>query len=135
MTGRVITSTGAAAEYMPPDGPARDDLLGLVRLGLKFKAQQQGKRAGFLHTYLESLVSKMLPPVSFDELLAELSFQAARRQTLGVDASPIEKVDKTWEVLTWHDPRKGREQTPFGTIRNHLTKIRKTHTFTVMPKP
>jgi hypothetical protein len=36
-------TTGAASEYLPPDDPERDELLGLVRLGLKFQAQHTGR--------------------------------------------------------------------------------------------
>jgi hypothetical protein len=57
--------------------------------------------------------------------LYELELEAARRELAGEKASPIEKVDRIWEVLTYHDPKKGRMQMPFGTLRNQLTQAKK----------
>jgi len=124
---KLITTTGAAAEYLPPDGPERDELLGLVRLGLKFKAQQhQGRRPGFLHRYITALVQAAPGRMSFEGLLKELAFQARRRELLGESASPIEKIDREWELVTWHCPRRGRKQTTFKRLQNLLATIQKS---------
>lgn len=103
---------------------SKEELIDLVKLAVKFKEQQKGKRPEFLQRYIASIVSGM-PKPTFKELLHELELAAARRELKGERASPIEKVDRVFELVTYHSPRKGRIQTPFGTIRNHLTKARK----------
>lgn len=99
------------------------ELLHLARIGAAFKAQHRGRRPGFLFRELQSLVSGRR--LTFDALLAELELAAARREMYGAYASPFEKVDRIWHLVTLHHPRKGRQQIAFATIRNHLTKIRK----------
>lgn len=119
-----MSCTGYAAEYLPP-GPELEELLGLVRIGVKFAAQHNGSKPGFMHRYLLRLAGGMGGDLSFERLLLELKLEARKREVLGADKSPVERVDEEFEVLTWHDPRRGRRQMPFGTLRNAWTAARK----------
>jgi hypothetical protein len=108
-------------ETLPPS-PERDQVIGLVRLGLSFQQQQyKGRRPGPLKTYLLKLMGKMESTVTFDRLLEELELEAVRRNMYGTEASPIEKVDRVWQLVTYHHPRNGRQQLTFKTLRNKLT--------------
>lgn len=98
-------------------------LLHLARLGAAFASQHRGRRPGFLHRTLQDVVAGRR--LTFDALLAELEIAAARRELYGAQVSPVEKVDRIWRLLTYHDPKRGRVQATFGTVRNHLTTIRK----------
>lgn len=120
-----ITTTGAAAEHLPADGPERDEILGLVRLGLRFRAQQDGRRPGFMRRYLIDLARKLEPPMTFERLLLQLAFEAQRRAFLGAAESPIEKIDRAADLVTYHDPKHGRLQVTFKTLRNHWTAVKK----------
>lgn len=102
--------------------PERDEIIGLVRLGLSFKKQQTvGKRPGFLKGYLLELLPTIEGPATFDRLLEELELEAARRDLYGASESPIEKVDRVWEVVTFWHPKSGRQQLTFKSIRNKLS--------------
>ncbi|PTR07108.1 hypothetical protein C8R32_10864 [Nitrosospira sp. Nsp5] len=105
-----------------PPGPERDQIIGLVNLGLSFQQQQnKGRRPGPLKAYLLKLIQKIDGPVSFDRLLEELELEAVRRDMHGTAASPIEQVNRVWAIVTYHHPRNGRQQLTFKTIRNKLT--------------
>jgi hypothetical protein len=105
-----------------PPSPEREEILTLVRLGLSFQKQQNiGKKPGFLKDYLLKLLPTIEGPVTFDRLLYELGLEAARRDMYGEKASPIEKVDRVWELVTYHHPRTGRQQLTFKSIRNKLS--------------
>lgn len=117
------TATGTAVRHIPP-GELRDEILVLLRLGVKFKAQQVGKRPGFLARLVLDCARRAGPPYSFKQLLDELELEAARRELNGEKASPVEKIDRVWQLITIHAPK--RAQIPFGTIRNHLTHAKKT---------
>lgn len=107
-----------------PAGPERDDLIDLLRLGLAFRAQQRGRRPGFLRRYIADLVAERIPPpISFTRLLEELELAAVRRND-GGEREPIEHVSRANEVLTYHDPRRGRRQITFGRLRNLLTQVK-----------
>lgn len=106
-------------EYVPA-GDDRDRLLGLLRLAAPFEAQQVGKRPEFLHNYIAGLVAGMDRP-TFKNLLDELTLAAARRATDNGAHEPIESVSRSFELLTYHHPRKGRQQVTFGWVRNLLT--------------
>src|SRR5690348_3123344 len=109
-----------------PPSPEREEILTLVRLGLSFKKQQNmGKKPGFLKGYLLNLLPTIEGPVTFDRLLQELELEAARRDMYGEKASPIEKVDRVWQLVTYHDPRRGRQQLTFKSIRNKLSWCKK----------
>lgn len=126
MTSRkLITTTGAAAEHLPADGPERDEILGLVRVALRFCDEQAGRRPGFMRRYLIDLARKIEPPMTFERLLLQLAFEAQRRAFLGVAESPIEKIDREFEMVTYHDQKHGRLQVTFKTLRNHLTAVKK----------
>jgi hypothetical protein len=95
--------------------------MNLVRLGLSFEQQQRlGKRPGFLKGYLLKLIGQ-IENLTFDQLLEELELEAVRRDMHGTEASPIEKVDRVWQIVTYHHPRNGRQQLTFKTIRNKFT--------------
>ncbi len=104
----------ALLEALPP-GPRRDELLRLVRIGQAFKAQQCGRRQGFLARYVGELVAK-LEHRTFEALLVELEYQAACRAIDG--ASPIERVSRDLEIVVFHDPKHGRQTVTFKTVRN-----------------
>lgn len=119
-TGRLVAcmATGTTATD-------REELLLLVRLGVKIRAQHNGKKPGFLACYLTDLAKRINGPLTFESLLLELRYQARVREVQGENASPIESVNVSFELLTYHDPRRGRLQMPFGTLRNHLTTLKK----------
>ncbi|SES71317.1 hypothetical protein SAMN05216412_101337 [Nitrosospira multiformis] len=105
-----------------PPSPERDRVMNLVRLGLSFEQQQRlGKRPGFLKDYLLKLLTRIGNPLTFERLLEELELEAVRRDMHGSASSPIEKVDRVWQLITYHHPRNGRQQLTFKTIRNKFT--------------
>lgn len=108
-----------------PEGPERDEALGLIRLGFKIAAQHNGKKPGFMACYLADLAKRIHGPLTFESLLLELRIQALARSVNGEAESPIENVDLSFELLTYHHPRRGRLQMPFGTLRNYLTTVKK----------
>lgn len=105
-----------------PAGYEREQLMELVTIGAAFRDQQRGRRPGFLRRYVEATVST-LTERTFDALLVELELQAMRRNVLGAKSSPIERVDRAFEIVTWHDPRHGERQTSFKRFRN-IAKLR-----------
>lgn len=116
-----MSLTGYLETALPPS-PERDELLALVRLGLSFqKHHRVGKRPGPLKAYLLKVSGRIEAPVTFEKLLEELELEAVRRNMHGIAASPIEKVDRVWEIITYHHPRAGRQQLTFKTLRNKLT--------------
>jgi len=119
------TATGAVDYYFPP-GDKRDHVMGLVRLGQAFGRQHCGRKPGFLHHYICGIVAGMEKP-TFANLLAELDLAAARRDA-GDDHEPIERVSRSFELLTFHDPRAGRCQIALGTLRDYLTAAKKAKT-------
>jgi hypothetical protein len=119
--GRQVNLISLVEMSLPPS-PVRDELMNVVRLGLSFQRQQTvGKRPGFLKVYLLKLLPTIEGPVTFDRLLHELELEAARRDMYGTEASPIEKVDRVWELVSFWHPRLGRQQLTFKSIRNKLS--------------
>jgi hypothetical protein len=119
-----MSVTGYVYDHLP-EGPERDQALGLIRLGFKIAAQHTGKKPGFMACYLADLAKRIHGPLTFESLLLELRIQALARSVNGEAESPIENVDPAFELLTFHHPRRGRVQMPFGTLRNHLTRVKK----------
>ena len=117
------TATGCVARHVPP-GDDRDRLLGLVRLGVRFQEQHCGKRPGYLHRYIVGIVANMPPPVTFAGLLAELDLATSHRSAGDGRGEPIERLSRTWEQLTYHDPKHGRQQIGFVALRKYLTKAK-----------
>lgn len=113
-----FTATGTVAACLQP-GAELDEILTLIRLGVAFRAQHAGRKPGFLHNYIVGLVARM-PKPTFDNLLAELDLAAARRDA-GDDREPIERVSRSWQIMTYHDPKKGEARVTFGTLRNYMT--------------
>jgi hypothetical protein len=108
-----------------PAGSARDELLGLVRIGVKFARQQHaGRRPGFLHRYVAAIVSSTAAP-TFERLIEALELAATRRN--GGDENPIEHCSRSFSLLTYHDPRRGRLQVTFGRLRNIFTEAKREH--------
>ena len=103
-----------------PPSPEREELLGLVRLGLAFQKQHVGRRPGALKQYLLQLVKKMDGAITFEKVLDELELEAVRRER-GAAVNPIEKIDRVWELVTFHHPQKGRQKLTFKTIKNNFT--------------
>lgn len=120
---RFAGATGTLFNLLPP-GEERDTMLGLIRLGITMRLQQGGKRPEYLRRYITELVATMPKKATFNDLLDELSLCAARRDLYGVLASPIEKVDRVWEVLTYWHPKRGRIQVQFESLENTLTKAK-----------
>jgi hypothetical protein len=116
-------------ENILPPSPEREELLTLVRLGLSFqKHHRVGKRPGPLKAYLLEVAGRIESPITFEKLLEELELEAARRNMYGTEASPVEKVDRVFELVTYHHPRAGRQQLTFKTIRNKLSQIKSQST-------
>lgn len=110
----------------------------IVELGIKFRAQQRkGRRRGFLYGFVESLVKQIGAGVTFENLLDAMETEAARRNLDGERASPVESVNRVWELVKFHIPGKGVRQVPFGTLRNVLTTAKKIcfSSFTGTAKP
>lgn len=123
MNEKFTTATGYAAAYLPP-GKQLDDILVAIRLGQKFD-KREGKKPGVLSRLVLDCARRAGPPYSFDGLLCEMELLAVQREKEGEARSPVERVSRTWGLLTFHCPRKGRMQIPFGTLRNHLTHAKK----------
>jgi hypothetical protein len=111
-----------------PAGPALDEILALVRIGLTFKSQQCGRRPGFLAKEIRCAALRIGEPVTFERILVELENAAVRRDRDGEAASPFESVNRVWELVTYHHPRRGRIQVTFKTIRNKVTICKKNVT-------
>lgn len=118
------TATGRLHVLLPP-GPERDELLGLVRIGVKFRDQQRGKRAGFLRQYLVNVIAGMDQAPTFDNVIVELETAAARRSLRDEAGNPIMSVNRIWSVVTYQHPKKGAQEVTFKTIRNLIAHCRK----------
>lgn len=114
-------ATGTLAQHFA--GEELESLRGLVRIGIQFQEQQVGKRPGALSRLILDCSRRIGKPYSFAQLLDELELEAARRNLHGEQASPVEKVDRIFELVTIH-LKQVRRQVPFGTVRNHLTKAK-----------
>ena len=124
-TARSAGATGLLVELIPAPSAQRDELLLLVRLGVKFQQQHGGRGRGFLFKTIKESARRVGPPYRFEQVLEDLESAAIRRSRESEAASPIEKVDRVWELLTYHDPRKGRMQRTFKHARNLLTDCKK----------
>lgn len=108
-----------------PASPQRDELIDAVRIGLKFKHQHIGKKPGALSRLVLDCARRAGAPYSFEQLIEEMEFSAARRDLHGERASPIEKIDRLYQLAIIHLPKRGRVHVPFGTVGNHLTAAKK----------
>ena len=91
-----------------PDCPERDELLGLVRIGVAFQAQHCGRKAGFLRNYVEAIVATM------EKRMGEFGFgwkdaTAAQTYTVhdfhAVFAEELVRRGAARSGLTWHFAR------------------------------
>lgn len=120
-------ATGRLVRFVPAS-PERDELLLLVRAGIPFARQHHtGGHPGFLRSYITGIVARMKPPVTFNQLLHELTLDEKKRNSsdTGKSLPPIIYVNWVWEVVTYDHPRRGEVQTTFGNIRNILSKAKK----------
>lgn len=126
------------ASLLPP-GPELDEMVCLIRIGLRFKSQQSGRRPGALTRYLVDLVRGIGPGCSFEQLLDCLESEAGLHNidACAAETISVENVNRIWEVVIFHDPRKGADEVPFGTLRNRLTAAKKIlcDEITVSAKP
>lgn len=117
-------ATGRLVAYIPP-GDELDEFLGLVRIGVKFAAQHTGKKPGALSHYLLGVVRSVGPDCTFEQLIDRLEDEMARHRLFGADSMCVENVNRVWEIVNFHDPRKGAVDITFGTLRNRLTEAKK----------
>lgn len=106
-----------------------EDALRIVDTGIKFTKSQVGRRAGPFQKSVQQCALRCLDKgemITFNNLLFELDLMACEREELGEQHSIIEKVDRTWELVTYHHPSNGRKQLTFKALRSHLTKAKKT---------
>lgn len=132
---RLITSTGAAAEHLPPSGQARDEILGLVRLALPFAAQHCGKRPGALAQLVLDTARRCGSPYSFRQLIDALEDEAV---TYGTDGKGVvDGVNRVRETVGICLPSREYRDVPFSTLRRHLTaaKIFLREEIRTSPKP
>src|SRR5690606_10296026 len=106
-----------------PDCRKREQLVDLVRTGAKFKRQQTGRRRGALSALIAECTKRCSEPPTFAKLLVELELEAMRR-AYGY-GSIVEKVDREFELLTYHDPKAGRQQRTFSALEYHFTCAKK----------
>ena len=118
------SATGYAAENLPP-GEQTNQIITLIRLGAVFRSHHVGRRRGFLHRYIDGIVARMVPPVTFDRLLAELEMEAVRRSADDGERIPIERVSRSFEIVKLHDPKHGEQQITFGRLKNILTESKR----------
>ena len=119
-------TTGVAAPYLR-GGPLRDELLGLIRIGIKFyQNHHAGGHPGFLRRYITGIVTSMAPPMTFERLLVELEIQAARRNLAGTgdDLPPVESVNRAREEIVYYEKKKERIA-QFSYLRNIFTQAKK----------
>ena len=118
------TTTGRLVCYVP-EGPDRDLFLGLMRLGESFSKQQVGKRPGKLAQLVLDCARRAGPPYSFKQLLYELDIEAACRNQDGERASPIERVSRSREEITYWPKKDDERRIQFVTLRGKLTAAKK----------
>ena len=123
-----MSTTGYCGLHLP-EGPERDKALGLIRIGLKFQAQQTGRKPDAVTQYIALLV-KQLPQASFANLLEKLEAESSRHDAAAGECI-CTKVNRVHEVSTFFHPIRGIIEMPFGTLRNKFTQTK----FMVKPKP
>jgi hypothetical protein len=121
-------ATGRLVQLLPADTPDNEitELLGLIRVGLKFSNQWRGRKRGPLFYYMVEVVSKLTAqqqPVNFENLIAMLKIDARRCDLLGEAASPVSRINEEFESVVFHF--NGEKIIAYGTLRNILTKIKK----------
>lgn len=125
MTPDHIGATSIAAKYLPP-GEEADQILSLIRLGVKFRGQQRGKKAELLSKIIFECVKRTGRPYSFNQLLDQLEIESVRRDKSGAKSSCIENVNRPYREVTYYNPGTGVEKTVgYSAIQRHLTKARK----------
>ncbi len=117
------TATGYCAAHLP-SGPQRDEIIDLLRTGVAIQAQWIGRRPGPLARLVRRLAGEY-PDMSFDQLLNLLHIESMKREHLGESASCVESVNRSWELVTYHDDTKARVQVGFAHVRNLLSAARK----------
>lgn len=109
-----MSATGYAVEHLPP-GEAADEILGLIRIGEKFRAsQRRGRKHGVLRRHISELVARAKPD-NFDALLLLLELEALNH-TLAGDGV-IVRVNRGFECLRYLEGGDEREVS-FKRLRN-----------------
>lgn len=104
---------------------SKEELIDLAKATIKFTEQQKkGKRPEAFSRFLIDIVKDM-PSPTFANVLYELELAAIRREKEGEKASIVERLDRIWQLVTWHHPKRGRLQMPFSTLRNKLSRAKK----------
>ena len=113
-------ATGTLVSYVPA-GSERDELLGLVRVGIRFAGNHGGSQRGFLHRHVVGLVRDMPGPVTFESLIVALEREAFE----GEGRQPTQRVSRALEEVTYQDPTRGSRKVSFGWLGNILTAAKK----------
>lgn len=117
------TATGYCAEYLP-EGPERDEALGLIRVGLIFRAEQRGRKPDAITAYLALLVREM-PKPSFRTLLEKLEADSARHD-YGAGECVCVGINRVHEVATFFHPKRGELEISFPSLIVKLSRLKKS---------
>lgn len=124
-SARVCLATGILVASMPP-GPARDEILGLVRQAWEFRKQWVGRRPGPLTREVQQIVLQRGALNSFEWLLDQLE-DAALRSPAGGDVSCVIRVNRVRRTLDYRDRSAGRTfQVSFKRLQNILSECKKS---------
>lgn len=115
-----MSTTGYAFDNLP-EGIERDHVLRLIRVGVLFSRRDRRKPDAFT-LYLADLVRDMKTP-TFDFLLFSLDLACTR--TDPTCRITIQRVDRVWSVVKYHDLRRGDFEIGFPALRNKLTAAKK----------
>ena len=122
-----FSATGALVRCVP-EGPEREELLRLVRIGVEFARRQQlGRPRNALYAHVVAVVGRMPAPVTFDALVAELQLDARSGGT------PILHVSRSFATVTYETERKDQIEITFGRLRNVLTDAKKENSRFAFP--
>lgn len=118
-----MTTTGYLFDNLPA-GPERDQALGLVRVGLKFQAQQSGRKSDSITRYLASL-ARGLPKCSISALLEKLETESFRHD-YGAGACACTRVNRIHETVTFWHPKRGETEISFPSLIVKLSRLKKS---------
>lgn len=118
-----MSVTGYAFDNLP-EGPERDEALGLIRVGLAFRGQQCGRKPDQITNYITDLVSKLSKP-TFAALLERLEAETARHDLPAGVA--VVSVNRVFEVVQLHHLKRGTVEISFKRLQNLVTIAKKIH--------
>lgn len=119
-----MSATGYLFDNLP-DGPERDELLGLIRVGLAFRGQQCGRKPDQITNYIADLVSKLSKPTN--AALLERLESASTKHDYGANEVAVVLVNRVFEVVQFHHPRRGTVEISFKRLQNVMTIAKKIH--------